>query len=222
MGPISEVHVAEPGIAVVEVAAADDQTAFPVGSTRCAVGDRDDGPYDTGAWRAGRTAALLPGCAPGAQLTCRGRACVVPTRWCGRGQSPQQESEAAARAAASALDRSALEPLGVPRGQLVRRAEAVGTPPRTACSWWRSGPCRGGVAWCSWRESGACPGDPGKGAHICHGGDQARVRHGERCINRLKARGAAWPRDATRSPSLTRPPSTSPASSSGPDADQGN
>ncbi|MFD9658167.1 DUF6207 family protein [Streptomyces mirabilis] len=28
MGPISEVHGAEPGIAVVEVAAADDQTAF--------------------------------------------------------------------------------------------------------------------------------------------------------------------------------------------------
>ncbi|SOE47749.1 hypothetical protein SAMN05446589_0150 [Streptomyces sp. OV198] len=27
-GPISEVHVAEPGIAVVDVAAADDQTAF--------------------------------------------------------------------------------------------------------------------------------------------------------------------------------------------------
>ncbi|MFE2970571.1 DUF6207 family protein [Streptomyces sp. NPDC059340] len=27
-GPISEVHVAEPGIAVVKVAAADDQTAF--------------------------------------------------------------------------------------------------------------------------------------------------------------------------------------------------
>ena len=53
-----------------------------------------------------------------------------------------------------------------------------------------------------WRMPRGSP----EGSPYCHGGDQARVRHGERCTNRLKATGAAWPRDATRSPSLTRPP----------------
>ncbi|MEU0248270.1 DUF6207 family protein [Streptomyces sp. NPDC006235] len=45
---INEAHVAQPGLAVVEVAAADDQTRFrhPGGSRR-AVGDRHGGRYYT-------------------------------------------------------------------------------------------------------------------------------------------------------------------------------
>ncbi|MFC9931966.1 DUF6207 family protein [Streptomyces sp. NPDC127190] len=44
MRPISEVHVAEPGLAVVEVAAADDETVFAVQELlagRCAVAVAD-------------------------------------------------------------------------------------------------------------------------------------------------------------------------------------
>ncbi|MGW3029170.1 DUF6207 family protein [Streptomyces sp. NPDC001221] len=40
MGPISETHVAEPALVVVEVAAADDETAFAVQellAARCAI-----------------------------------------------------------------------------------------------------------------------------------------------------------------------------------------
>ncbi|MFF4139119.1 DUF6207 family protein [Streptomyces mirabilis] len=61
MGPISEVHVAEPGIAVVEVAAADDQTAFAlqeVLAARWATATADRTTRVPG----GRTTALLPGC----------------------------------------------------------------------------------------------------------------------------------------------------------------
>ncbi|MEU9438645.1 DUF6207 family protein [Streptomyces sp. NPDC048252] len=50
MRPINEVHVAEPGLAVVEIAACDDQTAFAVpGAARRAVCDRSGRPNDPGA-----------------------------------------------------------------------------------------------------------------------------------------------------------------------------
>ncbi|MFF8017042.1 DUF6207 family protein [Streptomyces sp. NPDC007929] len=44
MKPINEAHVAEPGLAVVEVAAADDETAFAVQellAARCAIAPAD-------------------------------------------------------------------------------------------------------------------------------------------------------------------------------------
>ncbi|MDF3142144.1 MULTISPECIES: DUF6207 family protein [unclassified Streptomyces] len=44
MKPISEAHVAEPGLAVVEIAACDDQTAFAVQqllAARCAIAPAD-------------------------------------------------------------------------------------------------------------------------------------------------------------------------------------
>ena len=51
MRPINDAHVAEPGLAVVEVAAADDQTAFAVQellATRCAVAAADRTTHEPG------------------------------------------------------------------------------------------------------------------------------------------------------------------------------
>ncbi|MFD3503873.1 DUF6207 family protein [Streptomyces sp. NPDC058676] len=49
MKPITDAHVAEPGLAVVEVAAADDETAFAVQellAARCAVARADRTPRE--------------------------------------------------------------------------------------------------------------------------------------------------------------------------------
>ncbi|MHC3455749.1 DUF6207 family protein [Streptomyces prasinus] len=51
MRPINDAHVAEPGLAVVEVAAADDQTAFAIQellATRCAVAAADRTTHEPG------------------------------------------------------------------------------------------------------------------------------------------------------------------------------
>ncbi|MEU5524859.1 DUF6207 family protein [Streptomyces sp. NPDC047860] len=51
MRPINDAHVAEPGLAVVEVAAADDETAFAVQellATRCAVAAADRTVHEPG------------------------------------------------------------------------------------------------------------------------------------------------------------------------------
>ncbi len=51
MRPINNAHVAEPGLAVVEIAAADDQTAFAIQellATRCAVAAADRTTHEPG------------------------------------------------------------------------------------------------------------------------------------------------------------------------------
>ncbi|MGW3683022.1 DUF6207 family protein [Streptomyces prasinus] len=51
MRPINNAHVAEPGLAVVEIAAADDQTAFAIQellATRCAVAAADHTTHEPG------------------------------------------------------------------------------------------------------------------------------------------------------------------------------
>ncbi|MFE6337200.1 DUF6207 family protein [Streptomyces sp. NPDC057798] len=66
MRQIDDAHVARPGLAVVEVAAADDETAFEVQEllgTRWGIAPADRTSREPGEpWR---TAALLPGPAPG-------------------------------------------------------------------------------------------------------------------------------------------------------------
>ncbi|MGA5114787.1 DUF6207 family protein [Streptomyces pseudogriseolus] len=62
MKPINDRHVAEPGLAVVEIAAADDETAFAIQellATRWAIAPADRTTHEP--WRTRRTTALLPG-----------------------------------------------------------------------------------------------------------------------------------------------------------------
>ncbi|WP_307704511.1 DUF6207 family protein [Streptomyces sp. V1I6] len=83
MRQINDAHVAKPGLAVVEVAAADDETAFAVQellAARWGIAPADRTPREpaygcAASWTCARNPNGAPGgrACPGDRLTCRGR-----------------------------------------------------------------------------------------------------------------------------------------------------